>query len=190
MTISRSGPRWFAAFNVRLPAPPVAVATRAQRRRGAAGMGLGVEVIQRPSSRSACGGPRSVPKSHVQVAAQRADAQHHPTKALAIQFAQVVIENLKVKNMSKSAKGTLEEPGSNVRQKAGLNRASLDVGFGEVRRQLAYETGWYGSGLSAVRSGHTSQTCHRCGHVDSKFRRTRSVCVCTAWAPGAVTTPR
>ncbi|WP_190137842.1 RNA-guided endonuclease InsQ/TnpB family protein [Streptomyces longispororuber] len=226
VTVSRSGPRWFAAFNVRLPAPPAVVATRAQRRRGAVGVDLGVEVIaatsqpvllqgavtqlvanprylanarralakweRRKARRWVKGLPAGqqsrgwheakdhVAKLHALIAAHRASTQHHLTKALVTQFAQVVIEDLQVKNMSKSAKGTLEDPGSRVRQKAGLNRALLDVGFGEIRRQLAYKAPWYGSVLSAVNPAYTSQTCHRCGHVDSKSRRTRSVFECTA----------
>lgn len=226
VTISRSGPRWFAAFNVRLPAPPAAVATRAQRERGTVGVDLGVAAIaatsqplhlqgaatqlvanpqhlnnarrslakweRRKARRWVKGRPAReqskgwheakdhVAKLHAQIAAYRADTQHHLTKALATQFARVVIEDLKVKNMSKSAKGSVEEPGSNVRQKAGLNRALLDVGFGEIRRQLEYKTAWYGSVLSTVNPAYTSQTCHRCGHVDSRSRRTRSVFLCTA----------
>ncbi|MFH8485310.1 RNA-guided endonuclease InsQ/TnpB family protein [Streptomyces longisporoflavus] len=226
VTISRSGPRWFAAFNVRLPATPAAVATRAQRERGTVGVDLGVEVISatsrpiqlqkvatqlvanprhlanarralakwerrkarrwvkgRPAREQSRGWHEAkdhMAKPHAQIAAHRADTQHHLTKALATQFARAVIEDLQVKNMSKSAKGTLEEPGSMVRQKAGLNRALLDVSFGEIRRQLTYKTAWYGSTLSAVNPAYTSQTCHRCGHVDRKSRRTRSVFQCTA----------
>ncbi|MEU2561311.1 transposase [Streptomyces longispororuber] len=146
-------------------------------------MGSGGAVPGRPARKQSRGWHEArdhVAKLHALIAARRADTQHHLTKALATQFTHVVIEGLQVKNMAKSAKGTLEEPGSRVRQKTGLNRALLDVGSGEIRRQLAYKAPWYGSALSAVNPAYTSQTCHRCGHVDSKSRRTRSVFECTA----------
>ena len=44
--------------------------------------------------------------------------------------------------MTASAKGTREEPGRNVTQKAGLNRTILDKSWGELRRQLAYKLAW------------------------------------------------
>lgn len=50
----------------------------------------------------------------------------------------IVIEDLKVSNMSKSAAGTVSQPGRNVRAKSGLNRSILDQGWYEMRRQLEY----------------------------------------------------
>lgn len=65
---------------------------------------------------------------------------------------------------ARSARGTLEEPGRNVRAKAGLNSGILDVAPGEVRRQLTYKTAWYGSQLAICpRFFPSSQTCSACG---------------------------
>jgi len=61
--------------------------------------------------------------------------------------------------MSKSAKGTVEKPGRNVKAKSGLNKAILDQGWGELTRQLGYKQGWSGGLLVLVRSQHTSQKC-------------------------------
>ncbi|HTP29621.1 MAG TPA: hypothetical protein VMK12_28645, partial [Anaeromyxobacteraceae bacterium] len=52
---------------------------------------------------------------------------------------------LSVKSMSKSARGTVEKPGRNVRAKSGLNRSILDQGWGELRRQLEYKLAWPGA---------------------------------------------
>ena len=60
------------------------------------------------------------------------------TKEISGKCGTAVVENLKVKNMVASAKGTVENPGRNVRQKAGLNRVILDTDFGEARRNLEY----------------------------------------------------
>ncbi|WP_328380577.1 transposase (plasmid) [Streptomyces sp. NBC_00440] len=70
------------------------------------------------------------------VAQRRASTQHLLTKQLVTQFAHVAVEDLRVKNMTRSARGTQDSPGRNVAAKAGLNRAILDVGFGEIRRQI------------------------------------------------------
>lgn len=66
--------------------------------------------------------------------------------------------------MTASARGTVDKPGSNVRAKAGLNRAILDVSPGEFRRQLEYKTAWYGSTITVIdRFFPSSQTCSACG---------------------------
>ncbi|MFG2600750.1 RNA-guided endonuclease InsQ/TnpB family protein [Streptomyces sp. NPDC048462] len=113
------------------------------------------------------------------VAQRRASTQHLLTKQLVTQFAHVAVEDLRVKNMTRSARGTQDAPGRNVAAKAGLNRAVLDVGFGEIRRQIEYKAERHGVRVTAVNPAYTSQTCHRCGHVDHKSRRTRSVFECT-----------
>ncbi len=69
----------------------------------------------------------------------------------------IVIEDLKVSNMSKSAAGTVDEPGRNVAAKSGLNRAILDQGWYEMRRQLEYKQRWRGGEVLAVNPAYTSQ---------------------------------
>jgi putative transposase len=75
-----------------------------------------------------------------------------------------------VKGMTRSVKGTPEEPGRNVRAKAGLNRAVLDNAPHERRRQLAYKAPRLGSELRFVRPAFTSQTCSACGLRDPESR--------------------
>ncbi|MGG7568813.1 hypothetical protein [Streptomyces sirii] len=50
-----------------------------------------------------------------------------------------------MRNMTRSARGNVEAPGRIVVAKAGLNRAILDVGFGEIRRQIEYKAPWHGT---------------------------------------------
>ncbi|MDH2927268.1 hypothetical protein A1D19_08980 [Lonepinella koalarum] len=76
--------------------------------------------------------------------------------------------------MSKSAKGTVEEPGKNVSQKSGLNRSILDQSWFEFRRQLDYKTQWRGGFLVAVTPQNTSRTCPVCGLVAKENRETQS----------------
>ena len=80
--------------------------------------------------------------------------------------------------MSRSAKGNREQHGKQVRQKLGLNRAILDQGWGEFRRQLEYKLSWNGGLLLAVAAHHTSQTCPCCGHVSKDNRITQALFLC------------
>ena len=59
-------------------------------------------------------------------------------------------EDLKGRNMSRSAAGTLDQPGKNVRAKSGFNKSILDQGWFEFRRQLDYKLSWNGGWLVAV----------------------------------------
>lgn len=110
----------------------------------------------------------------------RRDAVHKATTYLAKNHCLVGIENLRVKSMTASAAGTTEEPGRNVRQKAGLNRSILESGWGMANQMLKYKTDWYGSELVAVPPMHSSQECSECGYTDAENRPTRDVFRCLA----------
>jgi len=101
---------------------------------------------------------------------------HQTTREIADKCETIVIEDLKVKNMTASAKGTTENPGKNVKQKAGLNRAMLDTAFGEIRRNLEYKCGR----LVEVNPAYTSQTCSECGHTDKENRKTQARFQCVS----------
>jgi putative transposase len=103
-------------------------------------------------------------------ARRRLDFTHKLTTDLAKSHGWIGIEDLRVKGMTKSAQGTVGQPGGNVRQKAGLNRGILDNAPYERRRQLAYKTRRYGSELRLVPAPGTSQTCPACGHRDPQSR--------------------
>ena len=77
---------------------------------------------------------------HGQIGAMRRDFLHQATTKLVAEHALIAIEDLAVRSMTGSAAGTVDEPGKNVRQKAGLNRSILDQAWGEARRQLDYKT--------------------------------------------------
>jgi len=90
----------------------------------------------------------------------------------------VCLEDLQVRNMSRSAAGTTETPGKNVRAKSGLNRAILDQGWAEFRRQLEYKQAWRGGWVIAVSPRNTSRTCPDCGHMSADNRQTQAKFVC------------
>jgi len=80
--------------------------------------------------------------------------------------------------MSKSAAGSLEQPGRNVKAKSGLNRSILDQGWFEFRRQLEYKQDWRGGWVIEVPPENTSRTCPQCGHMSAENRRTQVQFAC------------
>ena len=119
-----------------------------------------------------------ITKLHQRVAHIRNDFLHKTSNTISKNHAMVVIEDLKVANMSKSAKGTVDQHGKQVRQKSGLNRAILDQGWGEFRRQLEYKQAWLGGEVLAINPRNTSRTCPACGHVSAENRKTQSKFEC------------
>ncbi|CAM3550195.1 transposase [Polaromonas hydrogenivorans] len=117
---------------------------------------------------------RKVQKVHADIANTRKDFLHKTTSDLSKNHAMVAIEDLQVRNMSKSAAGNAEKPGKNVAAKSGLNKAILDQGWFEFRRQLEYKLDWNGGILIAVPPQYTSQTCPCCGHVAKENRQTQA----------------
>ncbi len=119
-----------------------------------------------------------VQKIHTQIANARRDFLHKATTTISQNHAVVFIEDLQVRNMSQSAAGMVENPGKNVAQKSGLNKAILDQGWGDFRRQLGYKMTWNGGILFAVPAHHTSQTCPCCGHISKDNRQTQARFAC------------
>lgn len=137
---------------------------------------------QRTASRRKRGSKRHA-KAQRRVAALRAKAArvrkhwaHCATTDICRRFGTVVIERLRTKDMAKSASGTIENPGRNVAQKRGLNRAIMNVGWHQIEAMLFYKA----HRLIKVDPRHTSQTCSRCGNVDSRSRKSQAAFVCIA----------
>ncbi|HSP59232.1 MAG TPA: transposase [Halomonas sp.] len=121
-----------------------------------------------------------IARLHQKAANARRDTLHKLSTAISNNHAMVAVEDLRVRNMTASAKGTREAPGKRVRQKAGLNKAILDQGWFEFRRQLTYKQDWRGGLLIVVPAHHTSQTCPECGHVEAANRSSRASFCCQA----------
>ncbi len=122
-----------------------------------------------------------IARLHERIANIRRDWLQQLTTRLCQNHAILVVEDLKVRNMTKSAKGTLEAPGRNVKAKAGLNQSILDQGWGMLVAMLQYKLAWRGGILVKVDPKGTSRTCPRpgCGHVakENRISRDRFRCV-------------
>lgn len=103
-------------------------------------------------------------------------ASHHYAKS----HGTVIVEALKITNMTRSAKGTVAEPGTNVAAKRGLNRAISNAGWGRFVEMLRYKVIPEGGRVVEVPPAYSSQTCAECGVVDAASRRSQASFVCTA----------
>ena len=96
---------------------------------------------------------------------------------LARRFDVIRVEDLKIGNMIRSAHGTVEQPGKNVRQKAGLNRGIAASGWGQVVSRLEQKAP---GRVEKISPAYTSQRCSACGHVDRQSRESQTRFRCTA----------
>ena len=115
-----------------------------------------------------------VTQVHIDIGNARKDYLHKASTIISQNHAIVCIEDLQIRNMSKSSKGNVEQHGKKVAQKSGLNRSILDQGWGEFRRQLDYKLAWRGGHLIAVPPHNTSRTCPACGHISDENRQTQA----------------
>ncbi|HEC43369.1 MAG TPA: transposase [Bacteroides sp.] len=121
---------------------------------------------------------RKISKLHHTIANVRSDFLHKLSTDISKNHAKVYVEGLQVRNMSASAKGTIEEPGRSVKAKSGLNKSILDQGWFEFRRQLDYKLFWRGGMMVEVNPRHTSQRCSSCGHTAKENRVSQDVFRC------------
>ncbi|MEV4528435.1 RNA-guided endonuclease TnpB family protein [Streptosporangium sp. NPDC049304] len=111
---------------------------------------------------------------HGTVRRQRLDGVHKAALALVGDYDVIVHEDLRIANLTRSASGTLEAPGSNVAAKSGLNRSILDAGWGVFLTILSHKAESAGRELIAVNPANTSRTCAACGHVAKENRPTQA----------------
>ena len=121
---------------------------------------------------------RKIQKLHHHIANIRHDYLHKVTTSISKSHAMIACEDLKVANMSKSASGTVENKGRQVKAKSGLNKSILDQGWGMMVNMLEYKQQWQGGLLIKVNPRCTSQTCSQCKHIAKENRQTQSKFEC------------
>jgi putative transposase len=132
------------------------------------------------------GAVRRLARSREREANIRLDALHKDALAI-VRGADVIgLEKLNLRAMTRSAKGTLEKPGRNVKAKSGLNCVLLDAGFGILARLIREKAAWAVREVVEVEASYSSQTCGRCYHVCAESRRRRRfVCVACGFSTHA-----
>jgi len=122
---------------------------------------------------------RKIQKIYFHVSNRRKDYVHKISTQLANNHSIIVMEKLNVAGMTKSAKGTIENPGKNVKAKSGLNRSILEQGWSLFQLFLEYKMLWKGGKVIYVDPKYTSQKCSRCGHISKDNRKSQAVFKCT-----------
>ncbi len=139
--------------------------------------------LQRRLARAARGSNRrgrvrhAIARLRARESDRRKDWLEKASSDLARRFDVIRVENLQIGNMTRSARGTRENPGRNVRQKAGLNRGILRSGWGLLVRRLEQKAP---GRVEKIKPHYTSQRCSACGQVDRDSRESQAVFRCTA----------
>jgi transposase len=108
---------------------------------------------------------------------RRKDWAEKASTRLAREFDLIRVEDLQIRNMTRTARGTAASPGRNVRAKAGLNRGILRSGWVVLVRRLDEKAP---GRVERIKPHFTSQRCSACGHVDADSRESQARFVCTA----------
>lgn len=134
---------------------------------------------KKKSSNNRAKAKNQLAKINLKIANKRKDFLHK----LSLQYAEnqgiVVIEDLKIKNMTKATKGTVEKPSKNASAKRGLNRVITQQSWGLFFELIEYKLQERGGQLIKVDPKFTSQTCNECGHISKENRKSQSKFVCT-----------
>jgi putative transposase len=101
---------------------------------------------------------------------RRRDGLYKLSRRLVVENDLIVHEDLKTSNMSRSGKGTVENPGYNVAAKSGLNDAIMDSSWAMLIIMISYKAEEAGRGVAAVNPRYTSQRCSDCGHIAAENR--------------------
>jgi transposase len=108
---------------------------------------------------------------------RRKDWAEKASTGIARRFDVIRVENLQIRNMTRSASGTAGNPGRNVCAKAGLNRGILRSGWGLLVRRLEDKAP---GRVEKIKPHYTSQRCSACGHLDGRSRENQARFACTA----------
>ncbi len=110
---------------------------------------------------------------------RRLDWHHKMSTYYASTYEVIKVENLRINNMTKSAKGSIEAPGVNVQQKSSLNKQMLDKGIATFFSMLDNKTTSYGTTFMKVDPKYTSQKCNKCSYISKENRITRDEFECS-----------
>ena len=120
---------------------------------------------------------RAVARLKARSADIRKDWCEKTSTDIAERFDLIRVEDLKIANMTRSARGTIEQPGRNVRQKTGLNREIMRSGWGLLVRRLEDKAP---GRVEKISPAYTSQQCSACGHIAAGSRESQALFRCVA----------
>ncbi len=127
-----------------------------------------------------CKAVRNIQRIYQKIYNVRQDYLQKTSSDICKNHAIVVLEDLRITKMSRSAAGTKENPGKQVKAKSGLNKSILDQGWGIFRRQVEYKQLWRGGEVIVVPPHNTSRKCSNCGYVAAENRKTQARFKCVS----------
>ena len=133
---------------------------------------------QQKGSRRRADTLRAIAKLEARWADRRRDWCEKTSLALVRDYDTITFENLRIPNMVRSARGTVDAPGSNVAAKRGLNRSIAESCWGQLARRTRDKAEASGVAFVRTEAAHTSQRCSHCGHTDPANRPSRDRFVC------------
>jgi transposase len=142
-----------------------------------------LRLLQRKLARARKGSRRgrqaktAIARLKAREADRRKDWAEKVSTNLARRFDVIRMEDLRITSMTRSARGTIEQPGRNIRQKAGLNRAILTSGWGRLAHRLEDKAP---GRVEKIHPAYTSQRCSACGHVAADSRESQALFRCIA----------
>jgi putative transposase len=124
---------------------------------------------------------RAIAKLKARETDRRKDWVEKTTTDLARRFDVIRVEALDVRAMTRSARGTVEQPGTGVAQKRGLNHAISRSGWGQLVARLQHKAV---GRVEQIPAPYTSQRCSACGHIAPGNRKSQAVFECEACTAG------
>jgi len=126
-------------------------------------------------------------KAHRKLRKKRSDKLHKYSMKLVSRTKAIFVEDLKIKNMTKSNKGTVENSGKNVKAKSGLNREIQNQSWGILYSLIEYKAMFEGKTFEKVNPRNTSRKCNVCGFTSKKNRVSQSEfkCLCCNYETNA-----
>jgi putative transposase len=116
---------------------------------------------------------------HKKIGNKRENFLHNESRKLVNEYDLICMEDLNVKGMTKSSKGTIEKPGKKVKQKSGLNRSLNDVSLGDFLSMIEYKAKFDGKHMVKIdRFYPSSKTCNCCGTINNDLKLSDRVWTC------------
>lgn len=144
-----------------------------------------LKVLQQKLSRAKKGSnnrekiKNTISKVHKSISNKRENFLHNESRKLVNENDLICMEDLNIKGLTKSSKGTIEKPGKKVKQKSGLNRSITDVALGSFMSMVGYKASFDGKHTVKVnRFFSSSKTCSCCGTINKDLKLSDRVWTC------------
>ncbi|MHB8288832.1 MAG: zinc ribbon domain-containing protein [Acidimicrobiales bacterium] len=114
---------------------------------------------------------KQVAKTYRKAHHQSENWARHAAIEIVARYGVISLERLGLENMTRSARGTMEKPGRNVKQKQGLNRSLQDAALGRLAFWVCVKAEEAGRRVWKVNAVNSSRECAACAHTEAGNRK-------------------